>query len=118
MLAGGVERLKQTSSISCSIRARKRLARLLLLLANFGKEGKPEPVITKISQEALAEMIGTELCRFRRAHAGWSARDAALPLILLTGHGDIPMAVNAILAGFSPIYYPKRSVWVVIFPAC
>jgi CRP-like cAMP-binding protein len=37
----------------------KRLARTLLLLANFGKEGKPEPVITKISQETLADMIGT-----------------------------------------------------------
>jgi len=36
----------------------KRLARLLLLLANFGKEGKPEPVIAKISQETLTEMIG------------------------------------------------------------
>jgi CRP/FNR family transcriptional regulator, cyclic AMP receptor protein len=36
----------------------KRLARLLLLLANFGKEGKPEPMIAKISQETLAEMIG------------------------------------------------------------
>ena len=37
----------------------KRLARTLLLLANFGKEGKPEPVPGKISQETLAEMIGT-----------------------------------------------------------
>ena len=37
----------------------KRLARVLLLLANFGKEGRPEPVIAKISQETLAEMIGT-----------------------------------------------------------
>jgi CRP/FNR family cyclic AMP-dependent transcriptional regulator len=37
----------------------KRLARVLLLLANFGKEGKTEPIITKISQETLAEMIGT-----------------------------------------------------------
>ena len=37
----------------------KRLARVLLLLANFGKEGKPEPVLAKISQETLAEMIGT-----------------------------------------------------------
>jgi len=37
----------------------KRLARLLLLLANFGKEGKPEPVLLKISQETLAEMVGT-----------------------------------------------------------
>jgi CRP-like cAMP-binding protein len=41
----------------------KRLARLLLLLANFGKEGKPEPIITKISQETLAEMIGTTRSR-------------------------------------------------------
>jgi CRP-like cAMP-binding protein len=36
----------------------KRLARALLLMAHFGKEGKPEPVIAKISQETLAEMIG------------------------------------------------------------
>jgi CRP/FNR family transcriptional regulator, cyclic AMP receptor protein len=41
----------------------KRLARLLLLLAHFGKEGKPEPVIAKISQETLAEMIGTTCSR-------------------------------------------------------
>ena len=41
----------------------KRLARTLLLLANFGKEGKPEPVIAKISQETLAEMIGTTRSR-------------------------------------------------------
>ncbi len=41
----------------------KRLARLLRLLANFGKEGKPEPVIAKISQETLADMIGTTRSR-------------------------------------------------------
>ena len=41
----------------------KRLARLLLLLANFGKETKPEPLITQISQETLAEMIGTTRSR-------------------------------------------------------
>ena len=41
----------------------KRLARVLLLLANFGKESKPEPVIAKISQETLAEMIGTTRSR-------------------------------------------------------
>ena len=41
----------------------KRLARVLLLLANFGKEGKPEPIIAKISQETLAEMIGTTRSR-------------------------------------------------------
>ena len=37
----------------------KRLARALLLLANFGKEGRPEPIIAEVSQETLAEMIGT-----------------------------------------------------------
>ena len=41
----------------------KRLARLLLLLANFGKDGRPEPVIAKISQETLAEMVGTTRAR-------------------------------------------------------
>ena len=41
----------------------KRLARVLLLLANFGKEGKPEPVLAKMSQETLAEMIGTTRSR-------------------------------------------------------
>jgi CRP-like cAMP-binding protein len=41
----------------------KRLARILLLLANFGKEGRPEPVVPKISQEMLAEMVGTTRSR-------------------------------------------------------
>jgi CRP/FNR family transcriptional regulator, cyclic AMP receptor protein len=41
----------------------KRLARVLLLMAHFGKEGKPEPVIANISQETLAEMIGTTRSR-------------------------------------------------------
>jgi CRP-like cAMP-binding protein len=39
------------------------LARALLLLANFGKEGQPEPIIAKVSQETLAEMIGTTRSR-------------------------------------------------------
>jgi CRP/FNR family cyclic AMP-dependent transcriptional regulator len=41
----------------------KGLARLLLLLANFGKEEKPEPILAKISQETLADMIGTTRSR-------------------------------------------------------
>ena len=41
----------------------RRLARLLLLLANFGKEGRPEPIVGKISQKTLAEMIGTTRAR-------------------------------------------------------
>lgn len=41
----------------------KRLARLLLLLANFGKDSPPQPIIAKISQETLAEMIGATRSR-------------------------------------------------------
>jgi CRP/FNR family cyclic AMP-dependent transcriptional regulator len=41
----------------------RRLARLLLILANYGNEGKPEPVLAKISQETLAEMVGTTRSR-------------------------------------------------------
>ena len=41
----------------------KRLARALLLLANFGKEGRPEPIIANVSQATLAEMIGTTRSR-------------------------------------------------------
>jgi CRP/FNR family cyclic AMP-dependent transcriptional regulator len=51
----------------------RRLARLLLLLANYGGQGKPEPIITKISHQTMAEMIGTTrprvsyfMNRFRR----------------------------------------------------
>jgi hypothetical protein len=48
----------------------KRLARALLLLANFGKDGRPEPIIAKVSQETLAEMIGT--CADEATAALWS----------------------------------------------
>jgi CRP-like cAMP-binding protein len=41
----------------------KRLARVLLLLANFGKEGRPEPIISSINQEMLAEMVGSTRSR-------------------------------------------------------
>jgi len=41
----------------------KRLARVLLLLAHFGKDGKPEVAIPRISQETLAEMVGTTRSR-------------------------------------------------------
>jgi CRP/FNR family cyclic AMP-dependent transcriptional regulator len=67
----------------------KRLARALLLLAHFGKEGKPETVIPNINQETLAEMIGTTRSRvsffmnkFRKLgfidYKGGSPRDGAL----------------------------------------
>ena len=54
----------------------KRLARVLLLLANFGKEGRPEPIIAKISQETLAEMIGTTRSRvshFMNKFRNWAS---------------------------------------------
>ena len=54
---------KRISLISCSISSEKRLARILLLLAQFGKESKPETVVPQISQEILAEMIGTTRSR-------------------------------------------------------
>jgi len=44
-------------------RIEKRLARMLLLLAHFGKDGKPVSVIPQISQETLAEMVGTTRSR-------------------------------------------------------
>lgn len=63
----------------------KRLARVLLLLANFGKEGRPEPVIAKISQEVLAEMIGTT--RSRVSHFMNKFRD--LGFISYNGHLEV-----------------------------
>ena len=72
----------------------KRLARVLLLLARFGKEGVPEPVIPKISQEILAEMIGTTrsrvsffLNRFRklgfiRYNGGFAVHSSLLNMVL------------------------------------
>ena len=56
----------------------KRLARLLLLLANFGKEGRPEPIVGTFSQETLAEMIGTTRSRvsffMKRGRKAWNYR--------------------------------------------
>jgi CRP/FNR family transcriptional regulator, cyclic AMP receptor protein len=63
----------------------KRLARILLLLAHFGKEGKPEIVVPKISQETLAEMVGTTRSRVnffmnRFRHLGFVDYDAGAGL--------------------------------------
>jgi CRP-like cAMP-binding protein len=63
----------------------KRLARILLLLANFGKEGRPEPIIAQISQETLAEMIGTT--RSRVSHFMNKFRE--LGLIDYNGHIEV-----------------------------
>ena len=63
----------------------KRLARALLLLANFGKEGRPEPVIAKVSQETLAELIGTTCSRV----SFFMNRFRKMGLINYNGHLEI-----------------------------
>jgi CRP/FNR family cyclic AMP-dependent transcriptional regulator len=63
----------------------RRLARLLLLLANFGKEGCPQPITPNISQETLAEMIGTT--RSRVSH--FMNKFRKLGLISYNGHIEV-----------------------------
>ena len=63
----------------------KRLARALLLLANFGKESRPEPVIAKVSQETLAELIGTTRSRV----SFFMNRFRKLGLIDYNGHMEV-----------------------------
>jgi CRP-like cAMP-binding protein len=72
----------------------KRLARALLLLANFGKEGRPEPILAKISQETLAEMIGTTRARV----SFFMNKFRRLGLIEYNGHIEIHSSLlNVIL---------------------
>ena len=72
----------------------KRLARVLLLLANFGKEGEPEPIAHRVSQETLAEMIGTT--RSRVSH--FMNKFRKLGLIDYNGHLRIHNALlNVVL---------------------
>jgi CRP-like cAMP-binding protein len=63
----------------------RRLARLLLILANYGNEGKPEPILAKISQETLAEMIGTTRSRV----SSFMNRFRKLGLIKYNGHIEV-----------------------------
>jgi CRP-like cAMP-binding protein len=63
----------------------RRLARKLLLLANFGKEGSPQPISPNISQETLAEMIGTT--RSRVSH--FMNKFRKLGLIDYNGHIEV-----------------------------
>jgi CRP/FNR family transcriptional regulator, cyclic AMP receptor protein len=67
----------------------RRLARLLLLLANFGKESKPQPISPNISQETLAEMIGTT--RSRVSH--FMNKFRKLGLISYNGHVEVHSAL-------------------------
>lgn len=76
----------------------KRLARLLLLLANFGKEGRPEPIIAKISQETLAEMIGTT--RSRVSHFMNKFRN--LGFIDYNGHLEVHSSLLSVVLSEAP----------------
>jgi len=76
----------------------KRLARMLLLLANFGKEGRPEPIITKISQETLAEMIGTT--RSRVSHFMNKFRE--LGFIDYNGHIEVHSSLLSVVLSEQP----------------
>jgi len=71
----------------------KRLARVLLLLANFGKTGRPEPIIAKISQETLAEMIGTT--RSRVSH--FMNKFRKLGFIDYNGHIDVHSSLLSVV---------------------
>ncbi len=71
----------------------KRLARILLLLANFGKPGKPEPILAKISQETLADMIGT--IRSRVSH--FMNKFRKLGFIDYNGHIDVHSSLLSVV---------------------
>jgi CRP/FNR family transcriptional regulator, cyclic AMP receptor protein len=76
----------------------KRLARVLLLLANFGKEGRPEPIIAKISQETLAEMIGTT--RSRVSH--FMNKFRQLGFINYNGHLEVHSSLLSVVLNERP----------------
>src|ERR1700676_405133 len=76
----------------------KRLARLLLLLANFGKEGRPEPIVAKISQETLAEMIGTT--RSRVSH--FMNKFRQMGFINYNGHLEVHSSLLGVLLADEP----------------
>jgi CRP/FNR family cyclic AMP-dependent transcriptional regulator len=76
----------------------KRLARMLLLLANFGKEGRTEPVVAKINHETLAEMIGTT--RSRVTHFMNKFRQSGF--IDYNGHLEVHNSLLSVLLADQP----------------
>jgi CRP/FNR family transcriptional regulator, cyclic AMP receptor protein len=76
----------------------KRLARVLLLLANFGKKGIPQPIVEKISQETLAEMIGTT--RSRVSHFMNKFRN--LGFIDYNGHLEVHSSLLSVVLADQP----------------
>jgi CRP/FNR family cyclic AMP-dependent transcriptional regulator len=71
----------------------KRLARLLLLLAHFGTEGVPQPILLNISQETLAEMIGTTRSRV----SFFMNKFRKLGPIIYNGKIEVNSLLNAVL---------------------
>ena len=76
----------------------KRLARALLILANFGKEGRPEPIIPKVSQETLADMIGAT--RSRVSHFMNKFRE--LGFIDYNGHIEVHSSLLSVVLHDQP----------------
>ena len=76
----------------------KRLARVLLLMANFGKVGRPEPIPAKISQETLAEMIGTT--RSRVSH--FMNKFRQLGFISYNGHLEVHSSLLGVVLAEQP----------------
>jgi CRP/FNR family transcriptional regulator, cyclic AMP receptor protein len=91
----------------------KRLARALLLLANFGKEGRPEAVIAKVSQETLAEMIGTT--RSRVSH--FMNKFRQLGFINYNGHLEVHSSLlSVVLADIPRSVQPPLDSSVNVLP--
>lgn len=82
----------------------KRLARALLLLANFGKEGTPQPIIAKVSQETLAEMIGTTRSRV----SFFMNKFRRLGFIDYNGHLEIHSSLLSVVLADQPGIFEKR----------
>jgi len=76
----------------------KRLARVLLLMANFGKVGRPEPLVAKISQETLAEMIGAT--RARVSH--FMNKFRQLGFINYNGHLEVHSSLLSVVLAEQP----------------
>lgn len=76
----------------------RRLARLLLILANYGNEGKPQPILAKISQETLAHMIGTTRSRV----SFFMNRFRKLGFISYNGHIEVHKALLTLVLHDQP----------------
>ena len=76
----------------------KRLASALLLLANFGKEGKPEAIIAKVSQETLAGMIGTTRSRVSK----FMNKFRKLGFISYNGHLEVHSSLLSVVLNDQP----------------